>query len=33
MEQQCETARFKSHPQCDRVREIIERRQRFENGG
>jgi len=33
MEEQCEKPRFKSHPQCDKVREIIERRHRGENGG
>jgi serine/threonine protein kinase len=32
MEEQCERPRFKSHPQCDRVREIMERRRRGENG-
>jgi hypothetical protein len=33
MEQQCETPRFRSHAQCDRVREIVERRRLRENGG
>lgn len=33
MEEQCESPRFKSHPQCDRVHEIIERRRRGEHGG
>ena len=33
MEEQCERPRFKNHPQCERVRAIVERRRRGENGG
>jgi serine/threonine protein kinase len=33
MEEQCDKPRYKSHPQCDRVREIVERRHRGESGG
>ncbi len=33
MEEQCERPRFKTHPQCERVREIVERRRRGEGGG
>ena len=28
MEQQCEQPRFKAHPECERVRQMVERRQR-----
>jgi hypothetical protein len=33
MEEQCERPRFKTHPQCERVREIVERRRRGDGGG
>jgi serine/threonine protein kinase len=32
MEQQCGKSRFKTHPQCERVRAMIERRRRGEGG-
>lgn len=32
MEQQCGKARFKTHPQCERIRAMIERRRRGEGG-
>ena len=32
MEAQCERQRFKSHPQCDKVREMVERRRRTDGG-
>src|SRR5205814_3285373 len=32
MEEQCDKPRFKSHPQCEKVRELIERRHRGESG-
>ncbi len=33
MEEQCERPRFKTHPQCDKVRAIVERRRHGEGGG
>ncbi|HEX6706585.1 MAG TPA: protein kinase [Albitalea sp.] len=33
MEQQCERPRFKGHPQCRKVVEMLERRRRGESGG
>jgi len=33
MEEQCERPRFRNHPQCDKVRAIVERRRRGEAGG
>jgi serine/threonine protein kinase len=33
MEEQCVRPRFKSHPQCDKVREMMERRRRGDEGG
>jgi len=32
MEEQCERPRFRNHPQCDKVRAIVERRRRGEAG-
>jgi hypothetical protein len=32
MEEQCERPRFKAHAECEKVREIVERRRRGENG-
>jgi hypothetical protein len=33
MEEQCDTPRFKSHPQCVQVNEFVERRKHGEDGG
>jgi hypothetical protein len=32
MEEQCELPRFKDHPQCRKVHELMERRRRGEGG-
>jgi hypothetical protein len=32
MEEVCERPRFKNHPQCDKVRAIVERRKRNDGG-